>query len=101
MSLDKLVRDKIPKIINEDGKTPKTHVAEEEELWSKLKDKLQEEVDEFIEDEAPQELADILEVILAICEYKNIGFSDIEKIRKEKKEKKGGFSKKIILEDIE
>jgi predicted house-cleaning noncanonical NTP pyrophosphatase (MazG superfamily) len=49
----------------------------------------------------PQELADILEVILTICEYKNVSFSDIEKLRQKKKEKKGGFSKKIILEDIE
>ncbi|MFB6182041.1 MAG: nucleoside triphosphate pyrophosphohydrolase [Candidatus Magasanikbacteria bacterium] len=74
MSIDKLVRDKIPEIIKEDNKTPETHEADTEELWEKLKDKLEEETQEFVEDETPQELADILEVILAICEYKMLVF---------------------------
>lgn len=99
MSLNKLVRDKIPEIIkNNDGKDPKIHVAEKEEYWKKLKEKIFEEVNEFLESENKEELADILEVIYAIAKFKEYNIEDIENTRKIKAETRGGFDKKIILE---
>lgn len=100
MKFDKLVRDKIPEIIKKnDQKDPMIHVAEKEEYWEKLKGKLIEESNEFSIYETKEELADILEVIRAITEFKGYDPSEIEEIRKKKNEERGGFKNKIILEE--
>jgi predicted house-cleaning noncanonical NTP pyrophosphatase (MazG superfamily) len=64
---NKLVRDKIPEIIFNTGSTPKVYIANELQYSEHLKKKLQEEVQEFLEDPCVQELADIQEVILSIA----------------------------------
>ncbi|MBT7903103.1 nucleoside triphosphate pyrophosphohydrolase [Candidatus Woesearchaeota archaeon] len=97
----KLVRDKIPEIIKADGRIPLTRIAEPDEYWIKLREKLVEEVDEFLESEKKEELADIVEVIKAICDYKNLGFDQLRVIRKKKVEERGKFEKRIILERID
>jgi predicted house-cleaning noncanonical NTP pyrophosphatase (MazG superfamily) len=99
MRYNKLVRDKIPKIIKAKGEKPVIHVAEEEEYWEKLKEKLLEEVNEFREAESPEEIGDILEAIDAICEFKKFDKKEIKKIKKQKKKDRGGFKKRIILEE--
>lgn len=98
MKHDKLVRDKIPEIIKKNGEVPVTRIANNEEYWLKLKEKLKEEVDEFHKSESKEEIADILEVISAICDFKNIDKDEIEDIRKKKQEERGSFKEKIILE---
>lgn len=100
MKYNKLVRDNIPEIIKRDDEEPITHVADEEEYWKKLKSKLQEEVEEFLEEENKEELVDVLEVIKAIYDYKQFNPEEIELLRKEKAEKRGRFEDKIILEEI-
>jgi len=99
MKYNKLVRDKIPEYIVQNNGKPITHIADEAEYWQKLKEKLQEEVAEFIESESPEEIADILEVIEAICEYKNIDAIVLEQTKSEKAEKRGKFRDRIILEE--
>ena len=100
---NKLVRDEIPKIIEARGDECKIHIAEDPEYQEKLNEKLLEEVKEFLDSKNPEdrkeELADILEVINAICEFHGFNKYEIEQTRKEKCEKKGGFSQKIILEE--
>lgn len=96
--MGKLVRDKIPEIIRNGGKIPITHKAFEEEYRLKLKEKLQEEVDEFLQNENEEELADILEVIDAICDFKNIDKKELEEIKIKKKNERGGFKERIIWE---
>jgi predicted house-cleaning noncanonical NTP pyrophosphatase (MazG superfamily) len=98
---NKLIRDKLPEIIKSFNRKPLTHVAEDTEYAEKLKAKLLEEVNEFLETDKEKELADILEVIHAICDSKKITIEDIEKIRKERAEKRGAFKQKLILEKVE
>lgn len=99
MQYNKLVRDKIPRIIKARGEKPVAHIAEETEYWEKLKEKLLEEVNEFREAENMEELADILEAIGAICEFKNYNKKELKIAKKKKKKEKGGFKKRIILEE--
>ena len=101
MEYNKLVRDKIPEIIIKNNQKPFTHVASDEEYLSKLKEKLREEVDEFLEVENIEEMADILEVIASINDSKNWNENKIVEIRVAKREKHGGFKNKIILERVE
>jgi predicted house-cleaning noncanonical NTP pyrophosphatase (MazG superfamily) len=72
MKYNKLVRDKIPEIIKRKGKKPIIHVANKKEYWQALKQKLKEEVEEFLKTPNKEELADILEIIYAICDFKKI-----------------------------
>jgi predicted house-cleaning noncanonical NTP pyrophosphatase (MazG superfamily) len=101
MNYNKLVRDKIPDIIKRNGEKSFTHVAEDNEYWEKLKDKLREEINEFLENQTIEEIADIFEVITAINEFKGWDLKKIIKMQKEKREKRGGFKNKIILDKIE
>lgn len=97
---DKLVRDKIPEIIKKDEKEPLVEFIQGEELEDYLNEKLQEEVEEYIEDRTVEELADILEVIETIVKYKGLSMEQVEKIRLEKREERGGFEKGIRLKGV-
>jgi predicted house-cleaning noncanonical NTP pyrophosphatase (MazG superfamily) len=100
MKYDKLVRDKIPQIIKDKGSIPIIHVADDSEYWEKLKAKLQEEVNEVLEDlNINEELADVLEVMYAILAFKGTKFEELERIMLKKREERGGFKNKIILEE--
>lgn len=96
----KLVRDKIPEIIVSKGDSPITRILSEEEFSECLREKLREEVCEFLEDGTVEELADIYEVILAVLEHMGISFETFEKMRRDKILEKGGFSQRIFLESI-
>jgi len=96
----KLVRDKIPELISKDGRQPHTHIADDAEYWTALKDKLTEEVREFLQSDSPEELADILEVVHAICDFKGLDFDELERLRIKKASERGGFGQRIILDKI-
>ena len=97
---NKLVRDKIPQIINADNRKPVTRILEDEEYLNELNKKLREEVSEYFEDNNVEELADIVEVIYGILNAKNVKIEEFENIRKAKVDKRGAFKEKIFLEKV-
>jgi predicted house-cleaning noncanonical NTP pyrophosphatase (MazG superfamily) len=95
----KLVRDRIPQIIRENGAEPVTYTADRAEYRSRLRDKLGEEVAEFLdadEEAAPEELADVLEVVRALAADLGVGAEQLEKIRDAKAGERGGFADRIV-----
>jgi predicted house-cleaning noncanonical NTP pyrophosphatase (MazG superfamily) len=100
MSYDKLVRDRIPEIIISTKEEPITHIADDVEYEKRLKDKLQEEVDEFLENPSKKELVDILEVVYALSDFYKITKIELEIARAQKEKTNGGFKKRIILDDV-
>lgn len=99
---NKLVRDLIPDIIEADGKQAViSHVKDREQLRALLLAKLQEEIEEYGQGFDIEELADLLEIIHALVEVVHEeDFAAVENLRLEKKNRRGGFSKGIILEKV-
>lgn len=98
---NKLVRDKIPEIIEDDGKTCKTRILSDEEYIASLEAKLNEEVAEYQEDKNLEEMADVLEVLQAICIARGYSLDELEAMRAKKAYERGGFKEKIFLECVE
>ena len=97
---NKLVRDKIPEIINNDNRKAITRILDNKEYFNELNKKLQEEVKEYLEDNNVEELADIVEVIYGILNAKDISIKEFENIRNWKVKKRGAFQEKIFLEKV-
>ncbi len=100
MKYEKLVRDRIPEIIKGKGETPITHIAEMEEFQRKLREKLDEEIREFDEKPSVEELADIVEVLESLAKAHDISWENMLDIKKKKADERGGFSQKIILDEM-
>lgn len=98
---NKLVRDRIPEIIEKSGKKAITRTLTQEEYLTELDRKLNEECAEYQADKSLEELADMLEVMHAIAEAKGYSVAELEQVRAEKAEKRGGFTDKIYLERVE
>lgn len=102
---NKLVRDKIPQIIQEAGKNPATKILSKEEYIIELRKKTQEELTEYLaaasNEEALEELADLLEVIYSLAHIHGESFEMIEELRKQKRIDRGGFDEKIYLIEVE
>ena len=97
---NKLVRDRIPDIIKSDGGIARTRILNPEEYSDCLKEKLLEEVKEFLSDDNLGELADIYEVLLAILDERGSSLEEFEQIRHKKFETNGGFREKIFLVSV-
>jgi len=104
MSYKKLVRDKIPEIIKNNGEEAITRILSLEEYKIELEKKLKEEMNEVLESAGNgriEELADLLEVMINLANLENKTLEDIIKISDDKRNRRGGFSKRIYLEGIE
>lgn len=99
--MGKLVRDKIPQIIIADGRTPIVRTLSDEEYLSELDRKLNEEVAEYQADKSLEEMADVLEVLFAICEARGHSVDELMEVRDKKREKRGGFRDKVYWEGNE
>lgn len=94
---NKLVRDRIPEIIENAGLECEYRVAEDDEMIKLLTNKLQEEVEEFIENPSAEEIADILEVLSALGRVHKISLSEIKNKKLMKNVNRGSFKDKIFL----
>lgn len=100
LQYNKLVRDKIPEIIDTSGKTCRTEVLSDDEYLKMLDAKLDEELSEYHKDQNIEELADLIEVIYAVAKARGYTLEELEQVRAEKAAKRGGFEKKILLKEV-
>ena len=98
---DKLVRDRIPAVVRENGETPVTHRVEGEAYRDRLADKLLEEAAEYAESRAVEELADVLDVVAAIREARGVDAEELDELRAEKAAERGGFAGGVVLKRVE
>ena len=97
MVYNKLVRDKIPAIIEAQGERPNIRILDEGEFSQLLEEKLDEEVGEFHRDRNLEELADILEVVYALAEDLGHSREELLQVNQSKYDKRGGFRDRIFL----
>ena len=97
---NKLVRDKIPQIIEHSGKQAIIEVVSGKEYLELLNAKLGEELQEYLESESIEELADLIEVVYAILDYKTVSLQEFELIRKQKVTDRGAFIKRLLLKEV-
>jgi len=97
---EKLIRDKIPQVIEENDGEYETRKLDEEEFEKELRKKLIEEAEEAKDaddEELLKELSDVLQVIKSIADNKGMDFEEIERKQEQRKKERGGFSKGIFL----
>lgn len=97
MIYNKLVRDKIPEIIEANGGKADVRVLSEEEYLHFLEKKLDEEVGEYHKDKTLEELADIMEVVYALAATAGCSHEQLMEIFRKKHDARGGFEKQILL----
>ena len=100
ITYNKLVRDRIPEIIETGGNTCITEVLTDEAYLKMLDTKLTEELAEYHADGNPEELADLLEVIYAAAKARGVSAEALDRIREEKATKRGRFDQKILLVSV-
>jgi len=99
---DKIIRDRIPEIMDSKGKSYKIRqVKNDLERANYLHKKLQEEVDEFLEKPSIEELADIKEVITALADVMGYLPEELTFVQASKRSARGGFSEGIVLEEVQ
>lgn len=94
---DKLVRDRIPEIIESSGNKCEIEVVSDEVALEYLYKKLNEEVSELLEDKNLDEIADVMEVLFAIGSKYGYSEDDVLDKRNDKRDVRGGFEDNLIL----
>ena len=98
---NKLVRDRIPEIIERSGRTCTVAALNETDYLNMLDAKLNEELAEYQESKSMEELADLLEVIRAVAAARGSSIDEVEQIRKEKAAERGSFEKRLLLVEVQ
>lgn len=98
---NKLVRDRIPEIIEASGRVCTTKVLGNEEYVHELRVKLQEEVQEYLEAQNVEELADVMDVLFALAKVHGADEAALTAAREKKRDERGGFEGRIYLEKAE
>jgi len=98
---DKLVRDRIPEVVRENGETPVTHRVDGEAYRDRLAEKLREEAEEYAESRGVDELVDVLDVVDAILAARDVDDEELDELRETKATERGGFTEGVVLERVE
>ena len=96
----KLVRDRIPEIIESSGKICETEILADDEYLRMVDAKLDEELAEYHKEQNIEELADLMEVIYAAAIARGYSIEQLEQVRVQKAKKRGAFEKKILLKSV-
>ena len=94
---NKLIRDRIPEIIEASGKISLCKVLDEQSYLTALDAKLTEELAEYQQSKSLEELADLLEVIHAVIAARGSTYEAVEEIRKAKAAERGSFDRRLFL----
>jgi len=101
VGVEKLVRDRIPEMLSGRGIPYKVRVADRSEMAALLRAKLVEEAAEFASARDAkagiEELADVLEVVLALGRLYGIDRESLERVRAEKAVERGTFEARNVL----
>ena len=98
---DKIVRDRIPEIIEASGRRAEFAIVDTQRAIDGLEAKLGEELDEYLADHSVEELADLVEVVRGILYHRGISWDELETVRQKKYAERGGFEKGIRLLGVE
>ncbi|WP_139490116.1 nucleoside triphosphate pyrophosphohydrolase [Brevibacillus dissolubilis] len=102
---NKLIRDRIPQIMDEAGKTYTIRTLSDDEYKTELQKKCQEELNEYLaaenDTDSVEELADLLELIHTLVRIHGSTPEELEAVRVKKAEKRGGFEEKLFLIEVE
>lgn len=98
---DKIVRDRIPEIIEASGRKAEYETVDTEKAITGLEAKLGEELSEYLADHSLEEMADLLEVMRGILHHRGISWDELEAVRQKKYALRGGFEKGIRLLGVE
>lgn len=97
---NKLVRDRIPEIIEASGKHCSIEILTDEAYLQLLDAKLDEELAEYHADQNIEELADLLEVLRACAIARGYSWDQLEAVRAQKASERGIFERKILLKEV-
>ncbi|MBU1036881.1 nucleoside triphosphate pyrophosphohydrolase [Patescibacteria group bacterium] len=100
---NKLIRDKIPEIIEKNGLKSKVKILNNEKYKKELLKKIVEEAKEVLATKGDKkgltkEIGDVLEIINYLIKVFTLDKKEIERIRQQRKKSRGGFDKKLFLE---
>lgn len=102
---NKLVRDKIPEMIERNGEKCKFKKLDKEIYIKELRKKFIEEMNEYLQSknniEAIEELGDVLEIIHSLSKIHGKSIEDVEKARQQKLLDRGGFNHMLYLIEVE
>ena len=98
---DKIVRDRIPEVIEAAGQHARCELVSREAALAGLQRKLSEELDEYIQSGSLEELADILEVVHGIVYHSGVAWEQLEALRLAKRAERGGFERGVRLLEVE
>jgi len=97
---DKLIRDRIPEIIENAGNKAVVETLDKDSFQKYLNRKLEEEMKEYLECGSAEELADLVEVVYALLDCKGISREEFERIRVTKVNERGAFKKRLLLKEV-
>lgn len=98
---NKLVRDRIPELIEESGRKQTSRILNEDEYFQALIDKVVEEIEEFRSTGIEEEIADVYEALDCLVKFKGYEPMHIDYVRLIKREARGSFMNRVLLEEVE